>query len=148
MIESALAAALPDDRKAVALDVLQGLPDGDAVCHGDFHPDNVIMSPRGPVVLDWMNAMQGDPLGDVARTSLMLTRAAIPPTMPAKTLMAALRGYLHRVYLSHYQALRPFSPEDLEAWLLPVAAARLREDIPEERQSLLALVDALIAARG
>ena len=28
------------------------LPDGDVVCHGDFHPDNILMSAEGPVIID------------------------------------------------------------------------------------------------
>ncbi len=29
---------------------------GDAVLHLDLHPLNVILTPRGPVVIDWTNA--------------------------------------------------------------------------------------------
>ncbi len=34
--------------------------------HMDFHPENVILSPSGPVVIDWANARAGDPALDVA----------------------------------------------------------------------------------
>lgn len=146
MIEHA--EGLPADRRGQALAALADLPDGDAVLHGDFHPDNVILSPRGPVVLDWMTATAGHPLADVAWTSLTLTQAAIPPEMPRQRLIQAMRAYLHRVYLERYRSLAPFSVADLEAWLLPVTAARLEGNIPAEREPLLALVDQLIAARG
>jgi aminoglycoside phosphotransferase (APT) family kinase protein len=36
--------------------------------HLDFHPDNVLLSPRGPVVIDWANARAGEPALDVAMT--------------------------------------------------------------------------------
>ena len=32
--------------KEAALDRLAGLPDGTALCHGDFHPGNVLVTPR------------------------------------------------------------------------------------------------------
>src|SRR5919201_1159627 len=34
--------------------------------HCDLHPDNVLLSARGPVVIDWPNATAGDPAFDVA----------------------------------------------------------------------------------
>ena len=36
--------------------------------HLDFHPDNVLLSARGPVVIDWANARSGEPALDVAMT--------------------------------------------------------------------------------
>jgi aminoglycoside phosphotransferase (APT) family kinase protein len=43
-----------------------------SVLHLDLHPDNVLMSPRGPVVIDWSNATHGDPDVDIAMTWLIL----------------------------------------------------------------------------
>jgi tRNA A-37 threonylcarbamoyl transferase component Bud32 len=42
------------------------------VVHGDFHPLNVIMSSRGPVVIDWSKGGEGDPLADVAFSQVIL----------------------------------------------------------------------------
>jgi aminoglycoside phosphotransferase (APT) family kinase protein len=36
--------------------------------HMDFHPDNVLLSSRGPVVIDWAIARAGEPELDVAMT--------------------------------------------------------------------------------
>ena len=36
--------------------------------HLDFHPDNILLSPDGPVVVDWTNARAGEPPLDVALT--------------------------------------------------------------------------------
>jgi streptomycin 6-kinase len=44
---------------------------GDRVLHLDLHPENVILSPCGPVVVDWTNARRGDPALDVAMTWLI-----------------------------------------------------------------------------
>jgi aminoglycoside phosphotransferase (APT) family kinase protein len=48
-----------------------GLPavvPGDRLLHLDLHPQNVILSPNGPVVVDWTNARRGAPSFDVALT--------------------------------------------------------------------------------
>lgn len=43
------------------------------VVHLDLHPENVLLSPRGPVVIDWTNAREGgDPAMDDALTWLIL----------------------------------------------------------------------------
>jgi aminoglycoside phosphotransferase (APT) family kinase protein len=42
--------------------------EGERLIHLDFHPDNVLLSERGPVVIDWANARGGKPALDVAMT--------------------------------------------------------------------------------
>ena len=51
---------------------LQSMPRGKALCHGDFNPTNVIITPKGEWrVIDWSHVRLGDPLADVARTYLL-----------------------------------------------------------------------------
>lgn len=50
----------------------------DAILHLDLHPDNVILSPSGPVVIDWRNARRGDGAVDVATTWLIMATAQVP----------------------------------------------------------------------
>lgn len=42
--------------------------EGERLLHLDLHPGNVLLSPRGPVVVDWTNARAGEPAVDVALT--------------------------------------------------------------------------------
>lgn len=51
---------------------LQSYPRGKSLCHGDFNPSNVILTPKGDWrVIDWSHVRLGDPLADVARTYLL-----------------------------------------------------------------------------
>jgi hypothetical protein len=43
---------LSDDLRNKALALLDTLPDGSSVCHGDYHPGNVIITRQGPVAMD------------------------------------------------------------------------------------------------
>lgn len=45
---------------------------GGAIVHQDLHPGNVMLSPAGPVVIDWTNARRGEPALDVALTWLLM----------------------------------------------------------------------------
>ena len=45
---------------------------GNRLLHLDLHPENVLVSPAGPVVIDWTNAARGDAALDVALTWVVL----------------------------------------------------------------------------
>ena len=64
---------LPMKLKEGALKALSELPDDNLLCHGDFHPDNIQMSKRGPIIIDWPDATRGTPEADVARTLLLIS---------------------------------------------------------------------------
>ena len=46
------------------------------VLHLDLHPGNVILSPGGPVVIDWRNSAEGPPDLDLAVSALILAQVA------------------------------------------------------------------------
>jgi hypothetical protein len=51
---------------------------GERLLHLDLHPDNVILSPAGPFVIDWTNALRGEPALDVAMTWVILATSGGP----------------------------------------------------------------------
>lgn len=119
---------------------LARLPKGDRLCHMDFHPDNVMLSERGWVILDWMNARAGDPLADLARTSLMLRVAGPPPGTTGSALLTLGIRLLSIAYLREVRKQIGLRATDLDGWMLPVATARLGENIPGEKDRLLVLI--------
>lgn len=65
---------------------LHAIPyEGAWLLHLDLHPENILISPRGPVVIDWTNARAGEPARDVALTWLILeTSAGLPGRVLAR----------------------------------------------------------------
>src|SRR5439155_888462 len=51
---------------------------GDRLVHRDLHPLNVMMTPEGPMIIDWANASAGDPAFDVADTWVLFS-CGTPP---------------------------------------------------------------------
>jgi RIO-like serine/threonine protein kinase len=50
---------------------LEGMPKHDKVCHGDFNPENVVITEDGtPFILDWSHATKGNASADIAHTYL------------------------------------------------------------------------------
>jgi aminoglycoside phosphotransferase (APT) family kinase protein len=115
---------LSDDTRAQSLAALEGTPDKTSLCHGDMSPLNVMTDGATFLTIDWSLASIGDPVGDVAFTWVGLQLAQVMPLN--RVIKWALRR-ASRWYLARYRAVcagRP-SGAELEAWLLPAAAARL-----------------------
>jgi aminoglycoside phosphotransferase (APT) family kinase protein len=106
---------------------LATLPDGETVCHGDFHPGNILITRRGPVIIDWGRATRGHPLGDVACTARLIRTAALPPWAPTfmHLTLRATRPILYRKYLAGYQRRAGGTRAEVEAWLGPLSAAAI-----------------------
>jgi uncharacterized protein (TIGR02172 family) len=130
------AAPLAAKQRAAALRVLDELPDHDRLCHGDFHPDNVLITPSGPVIIDWMDATHGHPLADVARLLLLLRLAGLPPRQPARRLHQAFRAWVWAIYFRRYCQLQTVDHALLTRWQIPVLAARLAENVDDEAGAL------------
>jgi aminoglycoside phosphotransferase (APT) family kinase protein len=135
--------ALEPRLERFALATLDRLASGDQLCHGDYHPGNVLLAPGGPVVIDWSNVTRGHPAADVARTRLMFRLGDLPPGSPA--LIRALerygRGAFVRLYLRHYARERRFEPTLLDQWEIVRAADRFSEGIEPEYPALHALLE-------
>jgi hypothetical protein len=128
--------------KSKIVERLRLLPEGQRLCHGDFHPDNVIIGQR-LWVIDWMTGMTGNPAGDVARTILLLRMGTLPDGTPAMLaiLFAFIRNQLAKRYTKHYLKGSRITAGELEEWMVPIAAARLCEWVPdEEKQNLIDLI--------
>jgi uncharacterized protein (TIGR02172 family) len=130
------AGALPVHVKDRLFDVLDSLPQGDRVCHGDFHPANVLMDRNDATVIDWIDAARGNPLADVARTSIILLGAAASAQVANPILKMFVRVF-HSAYLRQYFRLRPGGEDEYRRWLPVVAGARLNENIPELEKWLI-----------
>jgi Ser/Thr protein kinase RdoA (MazF antagonist) len=129
-------AVLPAPLRTALLDRLNTLPDGEFICHGDFHPNNVLVTQHGDAVIDWIDSSRGNPLADVARTSIILLGAAQSTQLPTPFLKISVRIF-HSIYLKHYFRLRKGGLDEYRRWQPIIAAARLSEGMPELEQWLL-----------
>ena len=133
---------LAEEEKETVLRALNALPDGDRLCHGDFHPGNVMAADKGAYLIDWMTAAKGDPAADAART-LILLRYGEPMHIGFFKLLLIRFGMnrLCSAYLKEFCTLTGIGKDRIKEWTLPVAAARLDEGMTEhERQILVKLV--------
>jgi len=128
------ATALPSSFRQRLTEKLASLPEGNRICHGDFHPGNIMLNGDEGKVIDWIDASRGNPLADVARTSILLLGAA--GTFP-NPLLRTIVVWFHSIYLKHYFSLQKNGESEYRVWLPIVAGARLSEGISELEPWLL-----------
>jgi aminoglycoside phosphotransferase (APT) family kinase protein len=73
---------------------------GDRLLHLDLHPLNVMLTARGPIVIDWTNAAHGNPAVDVALAWVLLSAGGIPGRGPRPWLIGLGRGLLVKSFLA------------------------------------------------
>lgn len=129
---------LSKDQKEYIKDYLKQLPDGETLCHFDFHPGNVMIAAKHPFFLDWMTACRGNECADVARTGILLKYGQMEYASAwVKRWIASSMPSIYETYMKEYLAISGKSMKEIAQWELPVMAARLREAISEEERKLL-----------
>ena len=107
---------------------LDSLPKHYNLCHGDFHPSNVIITSDGtPYIIDWAHATQGNASADVATTYLMFYLEG--------------REKLAEKYLQLYCIKSDTAKQYVQKWIPIVAASRLTKAKPEEDEILRRWID-------
>ncbi|MBO5774534.1 MAG: phosphotransferase [Kiritimatiellae bacterium] len=107
---------------------LEGMPKHKKVCHGDFRPSNVIITPEGkPYVIDWAHATQGNASADVARTYLLFC------------LIGDQEGADY--YLNVFCCKSDTAKQYVQKWMPIVAASQSVKGNEEEREFLAGWVN-------
>lgn len=119
------APGLGDTERRRLLDELRQRPEGDRLCHGDFHPWNILGPPGGAIVVDWLDACSGSPEADICRSYVLMK----PPA-----------PQLADAYLAACEARGVATRADVLGWLPFVAAARLAEGVTDGADALMAMV--------
>ncbi|MEM8863408.1 MAG: aminoglycoside phosphotransferase family protein [Chloroflexota bacterium] len=145
------AAPLSDDMKQTLLAQLEQLPDGHSLCHGDFHPGNIVVAAGQEYIVDWNDCSLGNPLADLARSTILFIGGITGNEEPNPEFEALVTRF-HDRYLSRYlelfsadEATQAAARLEYEQWLPIIAGARLCEGITMIEPWLLDVVKKGIA---
>ncbi|GKX28771.1 aminoglycoside phosphotransferase [Vallitalea longa] len=130
---------IDNDTKHKIIAYTKSLPDGSNLCHGDFHPENILIDNNKYYIIDWMTTRKGNCLCDVARTIIILKYSVVEKDIPIDEIKEfhVLRSLLLKHYVNFYTAFSGADINEIEKWELPIATTRLNENIPEEEKALL-----------
>jgi hypothetical protein len=102
--------------------------EGEALLHLDLHPDNVILTDRGPVVIDWPNAARGPALADVAHSWLVMACSLPPHGRVRRVVSVAGRRGLCELFL------RGYDRDAVASYLSPAARHRVANRTLPDRE--------------
>jgi aminoglycoside phosphotransferase (APT) family kinase protein len=112
-----------------APEVLAVQPTGGPIvlCHGDLHPSNIILTVDGPMVVDWFDTGRGDPIADIARSTLLMSPDAdASPSHLGGATSPELRRRLTDAYLAAHGDI---DADQLARWRAVMAVARVAEGV-------------------
>ena len=119
------------------LDELSGKGD-ECICHGDFHPINILVDGKRYYVIDWVLATRGDPRADVAGTYL-ITRtysSCMREQGRIKSFISAVGGrIISKIYLDRYISITGMERKEIMRWIPIRAATYLDVGLPEKLEN-------------
>ena len=130
------------------LALIERLRPGDGLCHGDLHPNNVMMTADGPRIIDWTGAVRAPAALDLARCHVMLSEVAAEvadnPQRPRAVNAAAQSEYARLAGMSRAALTAAMEP------YLPIARvqALFGKPVPALREMLIQRVEASLRSQG
>lgn len=132
-LEILVSHGLPPDVQERVRELVMSLPEDGVLCHGDGHAGNVLMTAAGPLAIDWISAMNSNPLVDVARQHLTLTILA--PAAPRESLLSKV---VDESFISTYAALSGTDAagllSEVKPYMVVMAAMRMSESASSEAE--------------
>lgn len=124
------------------IDLLKNMDDGYNICHGDLHPENIMINNQDIFIIDWTNSYYGNSLSDIARSYIMIMSPSLPDNISllSKIFIIIFRFIFGMIYLRTSITLSGTSKKDIEEWFPIIAAARISENVPGEKKWLLKLI--------
>ncbi len=135
-------ARAPGRLAAIALKAMADLPSASQLCHGDYHPGNLLVEASGRhVVIDWGGASAGPAEADVARTIVLLRLGTPDDPSPAIRVIARFaRRLLITGYLRGYRSVTKLDESLLWRWIAVRAVDRLADPVEDPMAGTEALI--------
>jgi Ser/Thr protein kinase RdoA (MazF antagonist) len=139
---------LPKHIATGILALIERLRPGDGLCHGDLHPDNVIMTTEGPKLIDWICTVSAPAAFELARIHVGLSELA-PELVDNPERPRAVNAATQ----SEYARLAGMSPAALAAAIepyLPIARVLvvLAGHLPALRERLIQRIEVALRSEA
>ncbi|WFD11877.1 aminoglycoside phosphotransferase family protein [Tepidibacter hydrothermalis] len=126
---------LTNSEKKLVVDILNNIPIKEQLCHGDPNLNNILIRDNKALLIDWRHASIGNPETDLAEYILMTRYAIVPMVRQAilpRHIPSEIEYYINsikeeiiKVFIDEYTKLSDITSEDIDSWIIPMAARRL-----------------------
>lgn len=113
---------LDEKQKGNILNKLHSIKFESRLCHGDFHPFNLILNNKNVNIIDWVDASSGDIRADVFRTYLLYAQSHIE---------------LAEMYLQIYCSNTDLTRDEIFQWAPIIITARFAEKVSPQNEVYL-----------
>ena len=111
-----------EKQKGTILDKLYSIKFEPRLCHGDFHPFNLILNNKKANIIDWVDASAGDLRADVFRTYLLYSQYSVE---------------LAEMYLQIYCSNTDLTRDEIFQWAPIISVARFTEKVSPQNEVYL-----------
>lgn len=117
--------------------LLKELPVSDCLCHGDFHPGNILIQDNTCYIIDWGAAYCGNYVSDIAHTYLLMTNVPMIPgqNRMQHAIISGIGHFMSKTYLKQILKLKEFSLSDFSKWTVIMALKRVCYGMPSEKSA-------------
>lgn len=129
---------LLEDEKKQLIDSIDDLPDGDTLCHGNYHLNNVLIGDEYHI-MGFSNTYAGHPMSDVAKACIILEvpREISGTSNLVHEEITKKKSLLSQRYLEHYGSI---DEKTLDSFVKLAAVTRLNEGEAIEIPWLLTII--------
>ena len=111
------------------------LPKGKNICHGDFHPGNILIQDGRDYIIDWSGACLSRDISDIAHTYLLMTHV---PVIPGQSyvqykILSIAGSYMARSYLKEVMKLMKVDLAEFSKWTVVMSLFRVYYGLPSEK---------------
>lgn len=141
---------IPEHIAPGILALIERLPPGEGLCHGDLHSDNVIMTADGPVIIDWVATIRAPAAWDLGRCQVTFSELIYAPDDVDPERPRALNAAIQ----AQYARLAGLTPEALTTamapWLPILRAFALADRISSSarRERVIRSLEATLRVQG
>ncbi len=130
---------LTQDEKKTVLKIIENLPEGNSVCHGDPNPNNLIYHDDKIFVIDWVNCVKGDPLYDITEYKLMTEYADDPIGLPNELVSFYLehKNDIIQIFFDEYVRLSNMDISGIKYWIIPMLVSKMCGNNSDKKQKRL-----------
>jgi hypothetical protein len=118
---------LTDDEKTIIKRIIYNLPDGNRLCHSDFHPMNVMYFENKYYIIDWALGVQGTMAYDVGKTIMLIKYIGLQENEPYIKYLYnnILRNKISKTHIKKYCKISGMDKKELEKIKLPLCIETL-----------------------